>query len=156
MALTETTVPDGIEDHAAREPQAQDASQEARERGAYWTAQLAPFAVPSIRRSLGGLLTSVVPYLGLLVAMYFSLRVSYVLTLAIGVLASGFLLRTYIVFHDCSHGSYLPGKRANALARAVARPARLLAVCQLAPQPRRPPRDRRPTSTAAAGAMCRR
>jgi omega-6 fatty acid desaturase (delta-12 desaturase) len=115
LALTETTVPDGIEDHAAREPQAQDASQEARERGAYWTAQLAPFAVPSIRRSLGGLLTSVVPYLGLLVAMYFSLRVSYVLTLAIGVLASGFLLRTYIVFHDCTHGSYLPGKRANAL-----------------------------------------
>ena len=64
-------------------------------------------------RSIGGLLTSVVPYLGLLVGMYYSLQVSYLLTLAIGVLAAGFLLRTYIVFHDCSHGSYLPTKRAN-------------------------------------------
>jgi omega-6 fatty acid desaturase (delta-12 desaturase) len=35
------------------------------------------------------------------------------LTFAIGVLASGFLLRTYIMFHDCSHGSFLPSKRAN-------------------------------------------
>jgi omega-6 fatty acid desaturase (delta-12 desaturase) len=59
------------------------------------------------------LLTSIVPYLGLSVAMYFSLRVSYFLTLAIGVFAAGFLLRTYIMFHDCAHGSFLPSKRAN-------------------------------------------
>ena len=42
-----------------------------------------------------------------------ALPVSLELTLALGVLASGFLLRTYIVFHDCSHGSYLPSKRGN-------------------------------------------
>jgi omega-6 fatty acid desaturase (delta-12 desaturase) len=59
------------------------------------------------------LATSVVPYLGLSVAMYFSLRVSVLLTLAIGVFAAGFLLRTYIMFHDCSHGSFLPSRRAN-------------------------------------------
>ena len=34
-------------------------------------------------------------------------------TLAAGVLASGFLLRTYIVMHDCSHGSFMPTKRQN-------------------------------------------
>jgi len=28
--------------------------------------------------------------------------------------AAGFLVRTYIVFHDCTHGSFLPSKRANA------------------------------------------
>ena len=28
--------------------------------------------------------------------------------------AAGFLLRTYILFHDCTHGSFLPSKRANA------------------------------------------
>jgi omega-6 fatty acid desaturase (delta-12 desaturase) len=82
-------------------------------RAAYWNEALAPYARPSLPRSLSGLLTSVVPYLGLLVAMYFALAVSVWLTLAIGVLASGFLLRTYIVFHDCAHGSYLPSKRAN-------------------------------------------
>jgi hypothetical protein len=47
------------------------------------------------------------------VAEYYSLRVGYLLTLAISVPAAGFLLRTYIVFHDCSHGSFLPTKRGN-------------------------------------------
>jgi len=46
--------------------------------------------------------------------MYFSLQVSYLLVLAIAVPAAGFLLRTYILFHDCAHGSFLPGRRANA------------------------------------------
>jgi acyl-lipid omega-6 desaturase (Delta-12 desaturase) len=45
--------------------------------------------------------------------MYFALDVSYWLVLAISVPASGFLLRTFIVFHDCGHGSFLPSKRAN-------------------------------------------
>ncbi|MGD0384762.1 MAG: hypothetical protein ABSB73_01360, partial [Solirubrobacteraceae bacterium] len=85
--VLETTAPDGIDDHGGREPG--DAAQEARERGAYWTAELAPFARASVPRSIAGLFTSLVPYLGLLVAMYYSLRVSYLLTLGIGVLAAG-------------------------------------------------------------------
>jgi omega-6 fatty acid desaturase (delta-12 desaturase) len=54
--------------------------------------------------------------------MYFSLAVSYLLTLALAIPAAGFLVRTFIVFHDCSHGSFLPSKRGN---RGSAR-ARLL------------------------------
>jgi len=47
--------------------------------------------------------------------MYLALRhVSYLLALAIAIPASGFLVRTFILFHDCSHGSLLPTKRANA------------------------------------------
>ena len=60
------------------------------------------------------LATSVVPFVGLWALMYFSLQVSYLLVLAIAVPAAGFLLRTYILFHDCAHGSFLPGRRANA------------------------------------------
>jgi omega-6 fatty acid desaturase (delta-12 desaturase) len=80
---------------------------------AAWNAALAPYARPSLRASLGSLATSLLPYLGLLVAMYYALAVSSWLTLGLGVLAAGFLLRTYIVFHDCAHGSFLPSKRAN-------------------------------------------
>ena len=83
--------------------------------------------------------------------MYFALRVSVVLTLGLGVLAAGFLLRTYIVFHDCAHGSFLPSKRGEHLARQRARRARLRAVPQLAPQPRRAPRDRRRPRPPRAG-----
>jgi omega-6 fatty acid desaturase (delta-12 desaturase) len=58
--------------------------------------------------------TSVVPYLALSYLMYLTLSVSYLLVLVIAVPAAGFLLRTYILFHDCTHGSFLPSKRANA------------------------------------------
>jgi omega-6 fatty acid desaturase (delta-12 desaturase) len=78
-----------------------------------WTQILAPYARPHLGRSLLDLATSVVPYLGLSVLMYYSLRVSYLLTLLIAVPAAGFLVRTFILFHDCSHGSFLPSRRAN-------------------------------------------
>ena len=72
------------------------------------------FARPDLRRSLLALATSVLPFLGLWTLMYFSLRISYLLVLALAVPTAGFLLRTYILHHDCSHGSLLPGRRANA------------------------------------------
>jgi omega-6 fatty acid desaturase (delta-12 desaturase) len=59
------------------------------------------------------LATSLGAYVMLTVAMYFSLGVSYWLTLALAIPASGFLLRTFIVFHDCAHGSFLPTRAAN-------------------------------------------
>ena len=55
-----------------------------------------------------------VPYIALVAAMYALLQVSYVLVLALAVPAAGFMLRTFIVFHDCTHGSFLPNRRLNA------------------------------------------
>lgn len=75
---------------------------------------LKPYAVPRVGQGISNLLTSVVPYLGLIVAACFALRVSYALAFVLSLVAAGFLLRTFIVFHDCAHGSFLPSKRANA------------------------------------------
>jgi acyl-lipid omega-6 desaturase (Delta-12 desaturase) len=80
----------------------------------FWRDALAPFAKPHLGRSLLDLATSVVPYLLLLVLMYMAVDSSPLLVLALSVPAGGFLLRTFIVFHDCAHGSFLPSKRANA------------------------------------------
>jgi acyl-lipid omega-6 desaturase (Delta-12 desaturase) len=79
----------------------------------FWHEGLAPYARPHLGRSLLDVATSVVPYLGLWVAMYLLLDVSYWLVLALSIPAAGFLLRTFIVFHDCAHGSFLGSKRAN-------------------------------------------
>src|SRR3954451_19992975 len=79
----------------------------------FWKDALAPYARPHLGRSALDVLTSVVPYFGLCFAMYVLLDVSYWLTLVVAVPAAGFLLRTYILFHDCTHGSFLPSKRAN-------------------------------------------
>jgi omega-6 fatty acid desaturase (delta-12 desaturase) len=80
---------------------------------------LAAYARPSLRRSVLDIFTSAVPYLAVSVLMYLALvDVSYLLTLALVLPAAGFLVRTFVVFHDCAHGSLLPSKRAN---RAVGR-----------------------------------
>ena len=82
-------------------------------RGQFRRDSLAPYAEPHLTRGLLGIATSVVPYLGLSALMYLGLNVSYLLTLALAVPAAGFLMRTFIIFHDCTHGSYLPSRRAN-------------------------------------------
>jgi acyl-lipid omega-6 desaturase (Delta-12 desaturase) len=71
------------------------------------------YAQPRLGRSLIDLATSVVPYLALTVFMYLTLGDSIWLTLGLAIPAGGFLLRTFIVFHDCGHGSFLPTKAAN-------------------------------------------
>jgi omega-6 fatty acid desaturase (delta-12 desaturase) len=82
-------------------------------RPAYWQDALKPYVGADLPRSVLNVLTSVVPYLGLSVLMYLLVNRSYLLTLLLAVPAAGFLVRTYIVFHDCTHGSFLPTKRAN-------------------------------------------
>jgi omega-6 fatty acid desaturase (delta-12 desaturase) len=80
---------------------------------AHWRTSVSRFERASSRSAIGDLFTSLIPYVALTVAMYLSLDVSYFLTLALAIPAAGFLLRTFIVFHDCAHGSFLPTKRGN-------------------------------------------
>ncbi|HEV3129966.1 MAG TPA: fatty acid desaturase [Solirubrobacteraceae bacterium] len=80
---------------------------------ALWRDALQPYTRADRGRSLRCLLTSALPYFGLFVLMDLSLQISYLLTLTLAIPAAGFLVRTYIVFHDCTHGSFLASKRAN-------------------------------------------
>jgi len=80
---------------------------------AFWRDALEPYTKPDRRRSLGCVRTALVPYVALFVLMVLSLRISYLLTVALAIPAAGFLVRTYIVFHDCAHGSFLASRRAN-------------------------------------------
>ena len=74
---------------------------------------LAPYAQPHLGRALLDIATSVVPYIALSALMYLSLDISVWLTAALAIPAAGFLLRTFILFHDCTHGAFVPGRRAN-------------------------------------------
>ena len=55
------------------------------------------------------------PYLFLWFLMYLSLQVSWWLVVPIAVLAGAFLVRIFIIFHDCGHGSYFSSPRANTI-----------------------------------------
>jgi omega-6 fatty acid desaturase (delta-12 desaturase) len=78
-----------------------------------WRDTLAPFARPRAGQGLLAIATSAVPYLAVTGAIYATLGVSFLLTVALTILAAGFLVRVFVVFHDCSHGSLLPSRRAN-------------------------------------------
>jgi omega-6 fatty acid desaturase (delta-12 desaturase) len=76
-------------------------------------ADLEQYARSDLGRSLRSLATSVVPFLCLWAAMFAVYSTSYWLVLLLAVPAAGFLVRTYIMFHDCVHGSLMRSKRAN-------------------------------------------
>ena len=80
-----------------------------------WRETLEPFAIPCPRRGLLAVATSVVPYLALSGTIYATLGVSVPLTVVLTIFAAGFLVRVFVVFHDCAHGSLLPSRRANAM-----------------------------------------
>ncbi len=74
---------------------------------------LAPYQKPDNRRSLWQLANTLVPYFLLWPVMVWSLNVSYLLTLALALLTTGFVARIFIIFHDCGHGSFFASRRGN-------------------------------------------
>ena len=78
-----------------------------------WKDVLAPYSKARTSRAVGQIATSLLPYLLIVAAIYLTLGVSVFLTIALIVINGGFLVRTFVVFHDCTHGSLLPSRRAN-------------------------------------------
>ena len=85
---------------------------------AAWKEVVARYQNPSVGRSIWQIVNTLVPYLALWALMYWSMSVNwtgafYWLTLPLAVLAGGFMVRLFIIFHDCGHGSYFKSQRAN-------------------------------------------
>ncbi|WP_244935234.1 fatty acid desaturase [Acuticoccus sediminis] len=67
---------------------------------------LKAYARPDVRRSLFEVAVSILPFAGLWVAMWLALStVGYGLTLLLALPAAGFLVRLFLIQHDCGHGS---------------------------------------------------
>ena len=80
---------------------------------AAWRQVVEKYRRPSTGRALWQLTNTFVPYVLLWYLMYLSLAVSWWLTVPLAVLAGAFLVRIFIIFHDCGHGSYFKSQRAN-------------------------------------------
>ncbi len=78
-----------------------------------WKEVVAKYQQPALRRGLWQLFNTVVPYGALWYLMYRSLGVSRWLTAALVLLAGGLLIRVFIIFHDCGHGSFFTSRKAN-------------------------------------------
>jgi omega-6 fatty acid desaturase (delta-12 desaturase) len=78
-----------------------------------WRAIVARYQVPSLRRAIGQIANTLLPLAAVLVLMYISLSWPRCVTLALSLPAAGLLVRTFIIMHDCAHGSFLRQRRAN-------------------------------------------
>jgi omega-6 fatty acid desaturase (delta-12 desaturase) len=78
-----------------------------------WKEVVAKYQRPSWVRGLWQLTNTLIPYATLWYLMYLSCGVSYWIAGPLAVVAGGFLVRVFIIFHDCGHGSFLKSRRAN-------------------------------------------
>ena len=78
-----------------------------------WKEIVARYQKSSVPRATWQIVNTLVPYAVIWYLMYLSLRVSWWLVIPLAVLAGGFVVRTFIIFHDCGHGSYFKSRRAN-------------------------------------------
>lgn len=78
-----------------------------------WKEAVAAYQQPDLRTSLWQMLNSVAPYFILWYLAYRSLEISYALTLVFAFFAALFAFRSFIIFHDCGHGSFFKSKKWN-------------------------------------------
>ncbi len=74
---------------------------------------VSPYEKSSAKASVTQLLNTIPPFILLWAAAYWSLSVSYWLSLPFIALAAGFMIRIFIVFHDCCHQSFFKSRKAN-------------------------------------------
>ncbi len=84
-----------------------------------WRSLVARYQRPSYWRSSWQLANTLVPYAVCLVLMYWSLQYSIILAMPLAVPTAGFLVRIFIVSHDCGHGAYFRSRRANDLVGGI-------------------------------------
>jgi acyl-lipid omega-6 desaturase (Delta-12 desaturase) len=77
------------------------------------TQSLARYRLPNHGRSVVEILITVVPFFLLWLLAFLSLRVGCGFYLLLAVPAAGFLVRLFMIQHDCGHGSFFRHRLVN-------------------------------------------
>ena len=81
------------------------------------TAQLhksvKPYTFANNKKSVYQILNTLLPLFILWTLAYATISYSIWLSMVFTILASGFIIRTFIIFHDCTHGSFFHNKKLN-------------------------------------------
>src|ERR1700756_4409411 len=78
-----------------------------------WPQILARYRTPSLARSIIELIITVGPLVLLWSLMWVTLDLGYWLCLLLAVPAAGFLVRLFMIQHDCGHGAFFHRRSAN-------------------------------------------
>lgn len=80
-----------------------------------WQPIVLKYSKPKLSRSIWQIINTLGPYLLLWVIMVQVSKISLWLLIPFIILAAGFLVRIFIIFHDCGHGSFFPSKKWNVI-----------------------------------------
>ena len=80
-----------------------------------WQKTVAAYAHPDLPRSLWQTINTLIPYFVLFYISMRSVEISLWLALPLSILTAGFMVRAFIIFHDCGHGSFFKSQQANNL-----------------------------------------
>lgn len=72
-----------------------------------------PFENPDTKASVWQLVNTLPPFFLLWYLAYEAISVSLILSIALSILAGGFVVRVFIIFHDCCHGSFFKNRKVN-------------------------------------------
>ena len=78
-----------------------------------WNEAIAQHQEPRLKRSIWQLVNTLIPYGALMGLMSWTAPRSLWVTLVLAVPAGALLVRVFILFHDCAHGSFFRSSRAN-------------------------------------------
>ncbi len=86
-----------------------------RSNKADWSSEIVKFMRSDLRKSLWQMVNTIVPYVLLWAGMIFMMQqgVAYGWVLLTAIAAGLFMVRVFIIFHDCCHGSFFKSPRAN-------------------------------------------
>lgn len=78
-----------------------------------WTRIVRKYMKPSNSKSYWQIASSIIPYIMTWVVAYYAYQYSIILCLLVTIPAKVFLLRMFIIMHDCGHGSFFRDKKKN-------------------------------------------
>ncbi|HUX95449.1 MAG TPA: fatty acid desaturase [Bacteroidales bacterium] len=80
-----------------------------------WITVISGYNRPELLKSWWQIINSVGPYIILWIVMIKTINIGWWLTLILAVPAAGFMVRIFIIFHDCGHGSFFKSQKMNKL-----------------------------------------
>lgn len=86
---------------------------EIKERLANYRELISSYQIPDNKKAVIQILNSFLPFIALWILMYFTYNWSILATIGLGIINSFFLVRIFIIQHDCGHQSFFKSKRLN-------------------------------------------
>ncbi|WP_391206275.1 fatty acid desaturase [Psychrobacillus sp. L4] len=81
--------------------------------------KIKPFENSELKKSIFQIINTIPPFFILWFLAYLSLDISIWLTVGLSIIAAGFVVRVFIIFHDCTHGSFFKNKKANSITGTI-------------------------------------